>query len=142
MGCNLRADSDDPSHAQGQAEVDSDIGRPLHYGRLLVHGFDIANPAVTLARAFSNMFAGIRLTDVPLFIAAQFLGALCALCTARLITQDVSEVAARFSERCSTIPPFFAETSLKPSPDNPVETQSTLLGRLWQTCDAPHVDRN
>lgn len=38
-----------------------------------------ANPAVTLARAFSNTFAGIRLTDVPLFIMAQFAGAISAL---------------------------------------------------------------
>ena len=34
-----------------------------------------ANPAVTLARAFSDTFAGIRLDDVPLFIAAQLVGA-------------------------------------------------------------------
>lgn len=37
-----------------------------------------ANPAVTLARAVSDTFVGIRLTDTPLFIAAQFLGALVA----------------------------------------------------------------
>jgi glycerol uptake facilitator-like aquaporin len=37
-----------------------------------------ANPAVTLARAFSNTFAGIRPADVPLFIVAQLGGALCA----------------------------------------------------------------
>ena len=37
-----------------------------------------ANPAVTLARAFSNTFAGIRPADVPLFIMAQLAGALCA----------------------------------------------------------------
>jgi glycerol uptake facilitator-like aquaporin len=30
-----------------------------------------ANPAVTLGRAFSDTFAGIRLADVPAFIAAQ-----------------------------------------------------------------------
>ncbi|MGH6816390.1 MAG: aquaporin [Hyphomicrobiaceae bacterium] len=30
-----------------------------------------ANPAVTIARAFSNTFAGIRPIDVPLFIVAQ-----------------------------------------------------------------------
>lgn len=34
-----------------------------------------ANPAVTLARAASNTFAGIRPADAPSFIAAQFLGA-------------------------------------------------------------------
>jgi glycerol uptake facilitator-like aquaporin len=37
-----------------------------------------ANPAVTLARCLSNTFAGIRPFDVPLFIAAQITGALCA----------------------------------------------------------------
>lgn len=37
-----------------------------------------ANPAVTIARAFTNTFAGIRPTDVAGFIAAQMLGALAA----------------------------------------------------------------
>jgi glycerol uptake facilitator-like aquaporin len=34
-----------------------------------------ANPAVTFARAFSNTFAGIDISSVPLFILAQFIGA-------------------------------------------------------------------
>lgn len=34
-----------------------------------------ANPAVTIARAFSNTFCGIRLEDVPAFIVFQVLGA-------------------------------------------------------------------
>jgi glycerol uptake facilitator-like aquaporin len=37
-----------------------------------------ANPAVTLARAASNTFAGIRPDDIAAFIAAQFVGALTA----------------------------------------------------------------
>jgi glycerol uptake facilitator-like aquaporin len=37
-----------------------------------------ANPAVTVARAFSDSFAGIRLVDVPAFIVAQLLGATAA----------------------------------------------------------------
>ena len=37
-----------------------------------------ANPAVTLARAASDTFAGIRPVDVPGFIAAQLLGAAAA----------------------------------------------------------------
>jgi glycerol uptake facilitator-like aquaporin len=37
-----------------------------------------ANPAVTLARSMSDTFAGIRLSDVPAFVAAQFLGAATA----------------------------------------------------------------
>ena len=35
-----------------------------------------ANPAVTLARAMTDSFAGIRLIDVPAFVFAQILGAL------------------------------------------------------------------
>jgi glycerol uptake facilitator-like aquaporin len=37
-----------------------------------------ANPAVTLARSFSNTFAGIRPTDAAAFIAAQLAGAFAA----------------------------------------------------------------
>ena len=37
-----------------------------------------ANPAVTLARAASDTFAGIRPDDVPMFVAAQFMGAIAA----------------------------------------------------------------
>ncbi len=38
-----------------------------------------ANPAVTLARALTDSFAGIRLMDVPGFVMAQFAGALTAV---------------------------------------------------------------
>jgi glycerol uptake facilitator-like aquaporin len=37
-----------------------------------------ANPAVTLARSFTNTFAGIRPVDTPAFIAAQLIGAAAA----------------------------------------------------------------
>jgi glycerol uptake facilitator-like aquaporin len=37
-----------------------------------------ANPAVTIARSLSDTFAGIKLSDVPPFIAAQLAGALAA----------------------------------------------------------------
>ncbi|HTJ81405.1 MAG TPA: hypothetical protein VL400_06760, partial [Polyangiaceae bacterium] len=40
-----------------------------------------ANPAVTLARAFSDTFAGIRLADVPGFVGAQAVGAALATAT-------------------------------------------------------------
>jgi glycerol uptake facilitator-like aquaporin len=42
-----------------------------------------ANPAITIARALTNTFAGIRPTDVPVFIVAQFAGSLAALGIAR-----------------------------------------------------------
>lgn len=38
-----------------------------------------ANPAITIARALSDTFAGIRPQDAPAFIVAQFVGALAAL---------------------------------------------------------------
>jgi glycerol uptake facilitator-like aquaporin len=38
-----------------------------------------ANPAVTLARAFTDTFTGIRLLDVPGFVTAQLLGAIAAV---------------------------------------------------------------
>jgi glycerol uptake facilitator-like aquaporin len=49
-----------------------------------------ANPAVTLARAFSDTFAGIRPNDVPLFVAAQLTGAVCALWVCRWLLVDDS----------------------------------------------------
>lgn len=42
-----------------------------------------ANPAVTLARAFTGSFAGIRIDDVPMFVLAQCVGAACGVMAAR-----------------------------------------------------------
>ena len=42
-----------------------------------------ANPAITIARALSNTFAGISPADVPGFIVAQLVGALAAIPVAR-----------------------------------------------------------
>lgn len=44
-----------------------------------------ANPAVTVARAFSDTFAGIRFIDVVPFIVAQLVGALVALLIAGVL---------------------------------------------------------
>jgi glycerol uptake facilitator-like aquaporin len=44
-----------------------------------------ANPAITIARALTNTFAGIRPIDMPAFIGAQFVGALAALAAARTL---------------------------------------------------------
>ena len=37
-----------------------------------------ANPAVAVARSLTNTFSGIRPADLPGFIVAEFVGALCA----------------------------------------------------------------
>lgn len=53
-----------------------------------------ANPAITIARALSDTFAGIRPVDIPPFIAAQFGGALLALLISRfLFTSQRTRVA-------------------------------------------------
>jgi glycerol uptake facilitator-like aquaporin len=44
-----------------------------------------ANPAITIARALSNTFAGISPSHVPAFILAQILGALAAIPLARFV---------------------------------------------------------
>lgn len=53
-----------------------------------------ANPAVTLARALTQTFAGIRPVDVAPFVLAQLAGALLALPVARVLGNGVS-VAGR-----------------------------------------------
>jgi len=54
-----------------------------------------ANPAVTLARAFTDTFAGIRLVDVPGFVLAQATGAASATMLFRWLVPALPETAAR-----------------------------------------------
>jgi glycerol uptake facilitator-like aquaporin len=54
-----------------------------------------ANPAVTLARAASDTFAGIRLVDVPGFVVAQLVGAGVATATFRWLVPALPAVAQR-----------------------------------------------
>ena len=58
-----------------------------------------ANPAVTLARALTNTFAGIRFADVPGFIGAQILAAL--LCAGLAYRQRTTAIT---SPQCSALP--------------------------------------
>jgi glycerol uptake facilitator-like aquaporin len=55
-----------------------------------------ANPAITIARALSDTFAGISPSHVPAFILAQLLGALAAIPVARLLF-PVPDPKARLS---------------------------------------------
>jgi glycerol uptake facilitator-like aquaporin len=54
-----------------------------------------ANPAVTIARSLSDTFAGIKLSDVPPFIAAQLAGALAATVLFRWLVPNLSAYAGR-----------------------------------------------
>jgi glycerol uptake facilitator-like aquaporin len=46
-----------------------------------------ANPAVAIARSLTNTFSGIRPIDLPGFIVAQLLGAICALALMSWLTR-------------------------------------------------------
>ncbi len=50
-----------------------------------------ANPAVTLARAFTDTFAGIRPSDVAPFVVAEAIGALAALAAVRWLLSAAGE---------------------------------------------------
>jgi glycerol uptake facilitator-like aquaporin len=52
-----------------------------------------ANPAVTIARSLTDTFAGIRLADVPGFVAAQLLGAAAATMLFRWLIPALPETA-------------------------------------------------
>jgi glycerol uptake facilitator-like aquaporin len=58
-----------------------------------------ANPAVTIARALSNTFAGISPADVPLFIAAQVAGGLFATFLFRLMRPLNDGLALQISRK-------------------------------------------
>jgi glycerol uptake facilitator-like aquaporin len=58
-----------------------------------------ANPAVTLARAASDTFAGIRPVDAPGFVVAQLLGAALATLLFRWLVPALPTVAPRVVDR-------------------------------------------
>jgi glycerol uptake facilitator-like aquaporin len=58
-----------------------------------------ANPAVTLARAASDTFAGIRPVDAPGFVVAQLLGAAAATALFRWLVPSLPAVADRVVAR-------------------------------------------
>ncbi|HET6334598.1 MAG TPA: MIP/aquaporin family protein, partial [Polyangiales bacterium] len=60
-----------------------------------------ANPAVTLARAASDTFAGIRPMDAPGFIVAQLLGGAAATLLFRWLVPALPAVADRVVDRGS-----------------------------------------
>ena len=50
-----------------------------------------ANPAVTIARALTDTFSGIRPADVPAFVLAQLAGAVAALALMRWLLQPTEQ---------------------------------------------------
>ena len=64
------------------------VGLYITAGYWFTASTSFANPAVTLARGFTDSFSGIRPTDMPLFWLAQFIGAVLALIAMRAILGD------------------------------------------------------
>ena len=63
------------------------VGLFITAGYWFTSSTSFANPAVTIARALTDTFSGIRPADVSGFIAAQIIGALLATVTFRWLTQ-------------------------------------------------------
>ena len=64
------------------------VGLYITAGYWFTASTSFANPAVTLARGFTDSFSGIRPTDMPLFWLAQFIGAVLALIAMRAVLGD------------------------------------------------------
>lgn len=60
-----------------------------------------ANPAVAIARAFTDTFAGIRPIDVPAFIAAQLLGAVLAMIMAGWLASEAAKTPASLEPKAA-----------------------------------------
>ena len=54
------------------------VGLFITAGYWFTSSTSFANPAVAIARGFTDTFSGIRPIDVPAFIAAEFIGAVLA----------------------------------------------------------------
>jgi glycerol uptake facilitator-like aquaporin len=63
-----------------------------------------ANPAVTLARALTQTFAGIRLVDVSAFVIAQLAGAVLALGVAALLAPAARQHATALDRQAALDP--------------------------------------
>jgi glycerol uptake facilitator-like aquaporin len=58
-----------------------------------------ANPAVTVARALTDTFTGIRPIDVPGFLTGQIAGAAASMMMCRPLTADASRAKAEFGSQ-------------------------------------------
>ncbi len=70
-------------HRKNPEAVPYAVGLFITAGYWFTSSTSFANPAVTIARAFSDTFAGIRPVDVSTFIVAQICGAILGTLTIR-----------------------------------------------------------
>jgi glycerol uptake facilitator-like aquaporin len=74
------------------------VGAWITAGYWFTASTSFANPAVTLARALTDTFTGIRPTDAPAFIGAQLAGAAAGVLLDRLLRPAASPVATHSPE--------------------------------------------
>jgi glycerol uptake facilitator-like aquaporin len=79
------------------AAVATSVGLYITAAYWFTASTSFANPAVTVARAFSNTFAGIRPRDVTPFIIAQLIGAITAVYVCRWLLAEPARTAAKAS---------------------------------------------
>jgi glycerol uptake facilitator-like aquaporin len=79
------------------AAVGTSVGLYITAAYWFTASTSFANPAVTVARAFSNTFAGIRPHDVTPFIIAQLIGAVTAMYVCRRFLPEPAPTAGKTS---------------------------------------------
>lgn len=68
------------------------VGFWIGAGYLFTASTSFANPAVTIARGFTDSFSGIAPESIPLFIAAQIIGAVAGFLIFKLLTSGRKHV--------------------------------------------------
>jgi glycerol uptake facilitator-like aquaporin len=79
------------------AAVATSVGLYITAAYWFTASTSFANPAVTIARTFSNTFAGIRPQDVLPFVIAQLIGAIVAVYVCRWLLAEPPGVTAKRS---------------------------------------------
>jgi glycerol uptake facilitator-like aquaporin len=79
------------------------VGAYITAGYWFTSSTSFANPAVTIARMFSNTFAGIEPSSVPMFLVAQIVGGAVGYGLARAIYQRPTLIALTTEENRSEL---------------------------------------
>jgi glycerol uptake facilitator-like aquaporin len=77
----------------GSSVVPFAVGSYITAAYWFTSSTSFANPAVTIARALSDTFAGIRPIDVPLFVVAQLAGGIAATLLFRWLIPNLASTA-------------------------------------------------
>lgn len=80
--------------AQAPKTTPSAVGLYIFAAYWFISSTSFANPAVTIARALTDTFAGIAPADTPAFIAAQLAGAVLGLAAGRVLWPGVTSADA------------------------------------------------